>query len=348
MFKKLIWLSLLLFALPVKSAVIIQYHHVDTNSPSVTSVTPEQFSEQMQYLADKHFNVIPLSQLIKALQLKQALPEKTIAITFDDGYKSILNNAHPILKKHGFPYAMFIAIKPIEMKYRNMMDWQQINKIASEGAEIMNHSYGHDHLIRRLPAETHEQWLSRIKNNIEKTEAVIKQHTGQNHKVLAYPYGEYNTAITNMLKAEGYSALGQQSGAVGKYSDLQALARFPIAGVYTSLKSLKAKFRSLAMPVLKQVPMNPELTANQTKPTLTLTLDMSDINAGQVMCFITGQGAQKPSWMNSNTFEVQTAKTMPAGRFRYNCTAPSKTKSGYYWFSHAWVKPKLNGEWIAE
>ena len=347
-FKKIIWISLLLFALPVKSAVIIQYHHVDTDSPAVTSVTPTQFAEQMQYLADNDFKVIKLSALIEALRVKKSLPEKTIAITFDDGYKSIFENAHPILKKHDFPYAMFIAIKPIEMKYRNMMSWPQINKIANEGAEIMNHSYGHDHLIRRLTDETQADWLARIQNNIEKTEAVIKKHTGQSHKVLAYPYGEYNTDIMAMLKEQGFAALGQQSGAVGQYSNIQSLARFPIAGAYTSLKSLKAKFTSLNMPVVKQAPINPELAADITKPKLTLTLDMNDMNASQVMCFITGQGAQKPNWKSDNSFEIQAISDMPAGRFRYNCTAPSKSKSGYYWFSHAWVKPKLNGEWIKE
>ena len=348
MFKKIIWLSLLLFTLPVKSAVIIQYHHVDTQSPAVTSVTPDQFAEQMQYLAEHNFNVIPLSELISALKAQQPLPKKTIAITFDDGYKSTLENAHPILKQHGFPYAVFIAIKPIKQKFRNMMDWQDLNLIASEGAEIMNHSYGHEHLIRRLKGESQTQWLARIKHSIVETEALIKQHTGQDHKVLAYPYGEYNSDITQLLKSLGYSAVGQQSGAVGAYSDLQALARFPIAGAYTRLSALKTKFTSLNMPVLKQVPMNPQLAANETQPKLTVTLDMKDINAKQVMCFITGQGAQKPHWISSDTFEVQAQTDMPAGRFRYNCTAPSTTQLGYYWFSHAWVKPKLNGQWIKE
>ena len=348
MFKNIIWLSLLLFGCPVKSAVILQYHHVDTRSPAVTSVTPTQFTEQMQYLADNRFNVIPLSQLIIALKNHHDLPVKTVAITFDDGYKSILNNAHPILKKHGFPYAMFIAVKPIEKRYRKMMSWQEIKHIASEGAEIMNHSYGHEHLIRRLSSETQGEWLQRVKINVEKTETLIKQHTGQNHKILAYPYGEYNSELMVQLEKMGFTAVGQQSGAVGSYSNLQALARFPIAGVYTDLATLKSKFFSLNMPVLKQNPVNPELAASDVKPQLTVKLDMTDIRASQVMCFITGQGSQKPNWLNKDTFVVRAVKPLPAGRSRYNCTAPSKTKSGYYWFSHAWVKPKLNGEWVAE
>ncbi len=348
MLKKIICFSLLLFVLPVKSAVIIQYHHVDTESPAVTSVTPSRFADQMRYLADNRYHVIPLSELISALKNQRPLPRKTIAITFDDGYKSTFENARPILKKHGFPYAVFIAVKPIKQNYRKMMSWRDISKIAGEGAEIMNHSYGHEHLIRRVNGETKTQWLARIQRNIEQTETLIKRHTGQNHKVLAYPYGEYNTDLMGLLKSLGYSAVGQQSGAVGPYSDPRALARFPIAGVYARLPALKLKFSSLNMPVLKQMPINPQLAAGETRPKLTLTLDMKDITASQVMCFITGQGAQKPDWIAKDTFEVRAAQAMPAGRFRYNCTAPSKTQSGYYWFSHAWVKPKLNGEWIEE
>ncbi|MGS0729082.1 polysaccharide deacetylase family protein, partial [Shewanella sp. 0m-11] len=196
--------------------------------------------------------------------------------------------------------------------------------------------------------ESDAQWLARIEANILRTEKEIAKATGQNLKMLAYPYGEYNQQIEAMLEKHGFVAFGQQSGAAGPYSPLTALPRFPVAGVYADLNSLKVKLHSLNMPVISQTNSNPQLQQGQWRPEIKVTLDMSDINASQLMCFIQGQGAKKPNWISENEFSIQAELDLPAGRSRYNCTAPSKSKGSYYWFSQPWIRPKSNGQWIAE
>ena len=347
MIKTLLIGLLLLACTSAQAAVILQYHHVSATTPASTSVTPKQFREQMQYLHDHQFNVLPLSDIVNAIKSQQTLPAKTVAITFDDGYRSIATTAHPILKEYGFPYTLFVSVEPIKRKYGNMMTWNELIELSKDGAEIANHSWGHEHLIRRLPQETQAQWIKRIEQNIDQTEAAIAEATGQNLKMLAYPYGEYNADIEAMLAKKGYVALGQQSGAAGIYSSLTALPRFPVAGVYANLDTLKVKLNSLNMPVINQNTSNPELTKNW-RPKLIVTLDMTDIYPHQMMCFIQGQGAQKPLWLGKNQFSIQAETDLPAGRSRYNCTAPSKTKSGYYWFSQAWVRPFDDGSWPKE
>lgn len=337
-----------LLSFQASAAVILQYHHVATDTPTVTSITPEQFREQMAYLADNDFTVIPLSQLISDLRQKKVIPPKTIAITFDDGYKNIAENAHPILKEYGFPYTLFIAIEPIQKGFGEMMSWEKLKSLTKEGAELANHSWGHEHLIRRLDGESEDQWLYRIERNILQTENAIFEATGQQHKILAYPYGEYNQAIQTMLQGHGFAAVGQQSGAVGQYSDLTAIPRFPVAGAYGNLAKLKVKMHSLPMPVISNSHSNPELSVEDRQPELSITLDLKDIIPSQVMCFVQGQGAYKPVWIAKDTFSVKAEKPLPAGRSRYNCTAPSKTQSGYYWFSQAWVRPKSDGTWVRE
>lgn len=324
--------------LPKNGVVILQYHHVSDTTPKSTSVTPAQFTEQMTYLADNNFNVIPLSEAINSIKNKQALPDKTIAITFDDGYKDIAQNAHPILKTFGFPYTLFVAVAPIKHGYGDMMTWEQLTTLAKDGAEIANHSWNHEHLIDRNPEESKEAWLKRTENNILKTENAIKEATGQNLKILAYPYGEYNMALQQLLMKHGYTAVGQQSGAAGIYSELTALPRFPVAGPYADLASLKVKMHSLNMPVLRQNITDPQLKDGNWRPELKVKLNMSDIYPHQLMCFIQGQGAKQPLWINKDEFSIQADLDLPVGRSRYNCTVPSKTKGSYYWFSQAWVR----------
>jgi len=66
------------------------------------------------------------------------------------------------------------------------------------------------------------------------------------------------------------------------------------------------------------------------------------------MCYIQGQGSKQPTWLSENEFSVQADLALPAGRSRYNCTAPSKARNGYYWFSQPWVRPKDDGSWVKE
>lgn len=330
------------------SAVILQYHHVSETTPKITSVTPSQFREQMQYLAEQKFNVVPLIDVVNAIKTKQSLPANTVAITFDDGYRSIATTAHPILKEYGFPYTLFVAIEPIEQHFSEMMSWEELVALSKDGADIANHSWSHEHLIRLNEHESHAQWLARVEASLVRTEAAIAEATGHNFKMLAYPYGEYNADIEAMLTKLGYVALGQQSGAAGIHSPLTALPRFPVAGPYADLASLKVKMHSLHMPVLAQNVTNPQLVQGQWRPELVVTLDMADINAEQLMCYIQGQGAKKPTWLAKDKFSIQAELDLPAGRSRYNCTAPSQSQTGYYWFSQAWVRPKNDGTWIPE
>ena len=338
MFKSMLVILFVMIGFSAQAAVILQYHHVSASTPAITSVTPEQFREQMQYLSENDFIVKPLSEVVDAIKNNQDIPAKTVVITFDDGYRSIAKTAHPILKEYGFPYTLFVSIEPIKAKYREMMSWDELIALSKEGAEIANHSWAHEHLIRKVKGESKEQWIERIEDNILRTESEISQATGQNHKMLAYPYGEYNQDIESMLTRNGFIGLGQQSGAAGAFSSLTALPRFPVAGVYADLTSLKVKLHSLNMPVISQNMTDPELKNGHWRPELKVTLDVADIYPHQMMCYIQGQGAKKPLWLSGNEFSIRAEFDLPVGRSRYNCTVPSKSRAGYYWFSQAWIR----------
>ncbi|TKB47624.1 polysaccharide deacetylase [Ferrimonas sediminicola] len=329
------------------ATVILQYHHVSEDTPASTSVTPAQFREQMTYLADNGFTVVPLQAVIDAMGKGEALPPKSVAITFDDGYQNVADNAHPVLKAHGFPYTLFVAIEPIERNYARMMNWDTLRRLSAEGAVIANHSWGHEHLIRRLEGEDEARWLDRIQANLERTEAAIEKELGYSVRQLAYPYGEFNDALRARLQRMGYVGIGQHSGAAGPYSSLTAIPRFPVAGPYADMEALKVKLHSLNMPVVALEGEESELR-NRPRPTLTVTLEGEDLRRKTMMCYIQGQGAKAPTWVDEHRFTIQADLPLPAGRSRYNCTAPSRSSGGYYWFSQPWVQPRADGSWPKE
>ncbi len=89
------------------SIPVLCYHHISTDNNSTFSrssyaVTKKQFELQMNYLKDNGYKTITLNTLIDFIRNKPVeLPEKPVVITFDDGLKSQLHTAYPILKKHG-------------------------------------------------------------------------------------------------------------------------------------------------------------------------------------------------------------------------------------------------------
>ena len=117
MYKKLFHLVLLFLicgSLRAQAAVILQYHHVSETLPAVTSVSANTFTKHLNYLKEHNFNVIPLNELISALKQGKALDDKTLAITFDDGYNNNYEQAAPILEKFGYPYTIFVNPKLID------------------------------------------------------------------------------------------------------------------------------------------------------------------------------------------------------------------------------------------
>jgi peptidoglycan/xylan/chitin deacetylase (PgdA/CDA1 family) len=325
-----------------QNLVILQYHHVSTATPNSTSVSPEDFAEHMDYLAN-NFKVIDLSEALSILQNDMELPQKSVAITFDDGFTNILENAHPILKKHNFPYTIFIN-PAIIGDSASQLDWQQIKEMMPL-ATFANHTLDHIHLLERYGNENEEQWLKRVMNDINQAEQIIEENIGYSKKWLAYPFGEYNPALKKAISDAGYIGFGQQSGAISTFSDFAALPRYPAAGFYANLNSLKTKLNSLAMPIGAVSPSNVEYMAGDTLETLKFKILHPDVRLDALACYFQGEKLKFSGLENNITVKVN--HTLNPGRARINCTAPSaKTGNRYYWYSYPMFTATHEGEFL--
>lgn len=312
------------------NAAILLYHHVSSSTPASTSISPEAFKSHMEYL-DAHHTVVSLQDVVSAIQHNTTLPENAVAITFDDGYANILDNAHPILADLGFPYTVFINPDEIGVGPKQLT-WEQVIAMHNDGVVFANHTLDHLHMLNGEQAMGERAWLEKVWQNVESAEKKIEDKLDISLKYLAYPFGEYNTALANKLKAEGYIGFGQHSGAVGLSSDMQALPRFPAAGPYANLATLKTKLNSLAMPVTQSSHKDPRMTARNLSSPISLTIDSDDVRLTQVNCFFGGDPIETSLEENVLTFTLD--ETLPVGRSRVNCTAPSNAQSGrYYWYS---------------
>ncbi|SNY59423.1 Polysaccharide deacetylase [Arsukibacterium tuosuense] len=327
-----IFLSLLL---PAQAAVMLIYHHVADDTPRVSSVTAEELRQHLQYLQDNKFEVIGLDVLIGQLQNNKPIADNAVVITFDDSFENNYTTAHPILMEFGYPYTIFISPGSIDNRVGPVLSWEQVRKMAADGVLVANHAMNHEHMTRRQPDESDADWLARMEQNILDAERRIKQETGQSHQWLAYPYGEFNNKLEALVEKLGFIGIGQQSGAIGPATLLTRIPRYPAAGQYADLSKLAQKLRTLAFNITDYLAADQQISANP--PTLRLQLEVRDFLPGQLRCYA-GTDTLEPKWLNDSTFEVTASKPVNRGRSRYNCTAPSLSKKGYfYWYSQPWL-----------
>ena len=325
------------------AAVVLQYHHVDEHTPASTSISPALFEQHLDYIAEQGYAVWSVSRIVSHLKNNTPLPNKVVAITFDDAYQSIYKNAYPLLKERNMPFTVFVATQAITQKLTSFMTWDELKEMSENGASIANHTHSHPHLVRRLSNENEQAWLARIKDEIELSERLIARHVGNPSKLFAYPYGEYTQQVQALVESLDYIAFGQQSGAIGLGMALSDLPRFPMTNRFGAMKQFRAKVASLPFAATKIEPSTKIIKNDELASGLTIWFKEERAN---ISCFF--EGKRLETQQVDQHLRIPNMPSVPVGRSRINCTAPSTQTGRYYWFSHAWMKPKADGTWYAE
>lgn len=326
-------------------AVILMYHHVSATAPVSTSVSPELFEAHLDYLAENGFRVRSLPEVVESLTSGASLPDSVVVLTFDDGYRSVYEEAFPRLKERGWPFTVFVCTEAIDGGQGPVCSWDQLREMAGQGATIASHGLVHRHLQRLLPGENRITWARRTRTELETSQQRILAETGQKYDLLAFPYGESDVFLQALVQDLGWVAFGQQSGAAGRLNDLTCLPRFPMAAGFASLESFPSKVSSLPLPVVGVQAEELELffgpdsvMLGAQPPRLRLVLDPGAYRGNELAAYAGGQGRITSNWDPLNRIlDVRGLKPMSPGRHRYNITAPDPTGQRWYWYSHTWV-----------
>ena len=204
--------AIYLFSWPNNGVTVLAYHKV-SNAPSIYSIDPDLFERQMSYLAGNGYSSISLPYLAEALAGKTPLPDKSIIITFDDGYEDNYLTALPIMEKYGMRAAVFIAVDKVSQP--GYMSWDQINAMQAKGVDIGSHSMSHPALTDISPSEQTKEILASKK--------ALEKHLNRPVNFIAYPYGKFNPEMFNLLRQVGYR---------GAFSGISGL-NFPGDNPYT-------------------------------------------------------------------------------------------------------------------
>ena len=334
-------------------AVIFMYHHVSDTAPVATSVSPALFEEHLEYLEKHDFRVWDLARVVRSLRSGETLPDSVVVFTFDDGYRSVYSEAFPRLRRRGWPFTVFVCTDAIDNQTGPVLSWNQLREMASAGATIASHGQRHRHLQRRLPGESPDQWRQRTLAELRRSSQRILAEIGREPDMVAYPYGEFDDSLLQMVEQLGWTGFGQQSGAAGRLGSMTALPRFPMAAGFASMTDFPVKAASLPLPVLAVTAADPVLKfgpesviVGAEAPVLRLTLAAGEYRPDQLAAFASGQGPALVRWVDRPglVVEIRAGKDIPPGRSRYNVTAPSREGKRWYWYSYTWIAGDGHGD----
>lgn len=315
-----------------KSAVVLLYHRFGEDNLPSTNIRLEQFDAHVAELAGGGYNVVPLSVIVQHLKTRQPLPEKTVAITVDDAYKSVFTEGWPRLKAAGLPMTLFVSTDPVDSGNANYMSWDDIRQLQREGVEIGNHTASHLHMIY----EGEETSVG----DIERANARFTAELGALPTLFAYPYGEYDLVLRNRMESMGFeAAFAQYSGPAAHWSDPFALPRFPVNERFGDMSRFRLITGTRALPVDDVVPQNPVVSESRNPPVFGFTVDPTVRGISAMACYPSHLGrAAELVQMNGSRMEVRFDEPFPKGRNRINCTMPG-TDGRWFWLGQFFYVP---------
>lgn len=322
------------------SAVVFVYQRIGEDSMPRSSISTDQFRQHINELKAGGYKVLPLRKIIDAVRAGEALPQNSVAITFDGAYLSTINNALPILKEAALPYTLFFSSDMADGAPAHA-GWDLLKSLRRDELSsfgIMPSAYAH--MVGQTPAQN-----AAIVN---KALTRFKEEMGQDPVFFAYPYGEYSGAVKKLMGDYAFKAVfALQSGVVHAKSDFLALPRFIMTDNYGDLDRFRLTANALPLPVSDVIPEDMVLKDNPPMVGFTVSPELASLS--KLSCFASGIGKLELARPGSGRIEIRLKDPLQERRTRINCTLPDDTvipgrPQSWRWFGMQLIAPDFGDD----
>lgn len=236
----------------VESITVLAYHDVADQaarqrSVGNSTVSTENLRAQFEWLKTHHYQVISVNDLLAARQGKRKLPEKSVMLTFDDGYVSVYDKVYPLLKAYHYPALIALVDTWLEVgeglqvpfseretwPRERFLSWKQIREMVDSGwVEVASHSHDSHRGIPGNPVldlqpayvtrlydadhgtyENDEAYARRLREEMRQSSDTLYRHAGVRPRVMVWPYGHFNQPALAAARETGMSiTMGLEDG----------------------------------------------------------------------------------------------------------------------------------------
>jgi len=183
---------------------ILCYHNLGVDSKGRLLLAASKFDEQMRYLKTNGYRVISLADFVEFTHLGRQLPQRAVVLTFDDGYKSFMQYAYPVLKELGFTATLFVYTDYVGAG-KNALSWHDLKELSTAGFDVEAHSKTHGDL-RRTAGESDAQYTRRMQAELGLPQELFEKNLGRARPIIAFPYGGWDESLLGKLGEYGYVA----------------------------------------------------------------------------------------------------------------------------------------------
>lgn len=191
-----------------KSHVRVLYYHSISDAPIRSSVSPGAFSAQIEYLVKRGYHMFTLGQAIDRLASRTPFPRRSAVITLDDGFRDNYTAALPILERFKVPATVFLTVGYIgtgqlpTLTRSDFMpeplDWNEVEAMHAAGVEFGSHTISHPMLSHVSPDVARRE--------IGESRRQLEERLGTRVDLFCYPRGDFNPAVRQIVREEGYRA----------------------------------------------------------------------------------------------------------------------------------------------
>lgn len=220
-------------SLPADEPRILCYHMIDDREKSARAprlaVSPADFERQVRYLARKGWRFVTMSQLTGSPP-----QPKTVALTFDDGYRDNLTQAAPILQRYGACGTVYVIANrrdPLAgggyddgRPFAPLLSDAELKEMAATGVfEIGSHTVSHLDLT--------DSDDGKIASELRRSREILEEISGMRVRSFAYPYGAFEDRLAPLVQAAGYENAVRGGAPLGDLdADRYRLSRIRISG----------------------------------------------------------------------------------------------------------------------
>ena len=188
---------------------ILMYHWVSGHPGQRLrqwGITPDQLRAQMRFLHEKDYLTMTLGDVVDVVRGVRPVPERSVALTFDDGYRDFLEDVAPVLEEYGFSATIFLVADRVgetnawDARHgdppRPLLSWKEAADLASQGIVLGSHGRTH----RPLPGLSDKDLLEEIAGS----KAILEDRLGLEVAHFSYPHGLFDDRCLASLQAAGY------------------------------------------------------------------------------------------------------------------------------------------------